>query len=58
MCQICALHTHKSARVMVDDNSKGEGLVRKLLSKTCEIKQLLCPQSPKGRNVYLLLSFY
>lgn len=58
MCQICALHPHKSAHVMVDDNSKDEGLVRKLLSKVFEIKQLLCPQSPKGRNMYLLLSFY
>lgn len=43
MCQICTLHTHKSAHVMVDDNSKDEGLVRKLLSKAFEIKQLLCP---------------
>lgn len=57
MCQSCALHTHKRAHLMVD-NSKDEGLVRKLLSKAFEIKQLLCQQSPKGRNMYLLLSFY
>lgn len=55
MPNLCPTHTEKTAHLMVDDNSKDEGILGKLLSKASDIKQLLYPQNPKGRNVYLLL---
>lgn len=55
MPNLCLTHTEKTAQLTVDDNSKDEGELGKLLSKASDIKQLLYPQSPKGRNVYLLL---
>lgn len=43
MPNLCLLHTEKTAHLMVDNNSKDEGVLGKLLSKASDIKQLFIP---------------